>query len=385
MPQTPQRVFLFLILHKNEKGCVIMKKARLLLLTFLLVGTSIISAAAQAQVPSQISDTARHYPVTLTPNWTEMKRTDRVDACQLSNDAIENMSTEELLQTVLAYPFMIDLYAFDTYRAGFEHVYREFPALATLTKRADFGAVLIDFYRNIPVENAYSVSANANYQNIRSLSIIEILIAQEEVTGGLDEAEVNLLIQISEEKNLERKRNLEVNCGNLTTFHNALQENPDSTIARAVATVTTPKGTKVEVENQSSIVDWSAAEKSSLNSQCLAAYPTATKVRDATKKYNCHSYAWYSTSASNYYWMSDPSPYTTDGSYQKTSSSSNGNKVYWQEEIYGTFYPEHSGILADNLKNNPYISCNSKWGQLGLYNHPLDDCPYSSTWSYWTR
>lgn len=93
-----------------------MKKARLLLLTFLLVGTSIISAAAQAQVPSQISDTARHYPVTLTPNWTEMKRTDRVDACQLSNDAIENMSTEELLQTVLAYPFMIDLYAFDTYR-----------------------------------------------------------------------------------------------------------------------------------------------------------------------------------------------------------------------------------------------------------------------------
>ena len=55
----------------------------------------------------------------------------------------------------------------------------------------------------------------------------EILIAQEEVTGGLDEAEVNLLIQISEEKNLERKRNLEVNCGNLTTFHNALQENPD--------------------------------------------------------------------------------------------------------------------------------------------------------------
>ena len=81
----------------------------------------------------------------------------------------------------------------------------EFPALAKLTKRADFGAVLIDFYRNIPVENAYSVSANANYQNIRSLSIIEILIAQEEVTGGLDEAEVNLLIQISEEKEPRKK------------------------------------------------------------------------------------------------------------------------------------------------------------------------------------
>lgn len=362
-----------------------MKKARLLLLIFLLVGISIISAAAQVQVPLQISDTALYYPVTLTPNWTEMKRTDRVDACQLSKDSMAKMSTEELLQTVLAYPFMIDLYAFNTYRAGFEHVYQEFPALAELTKRTDFGAVLIDFYRNTPVEDGYSMSEHENYQNRKSPSIIEILIAQEEVTGGLDETEINLLIQIFEEKNLERKASLEVNCGNLTTFYNALQENPDSAIARAAATVTTPKGSKVEVENQSSIIDWSAAEKSSLNSQCLTAYPTATKVRDATKKYNCHSYAWYSTSASNYYWMPDPRPYTTDGSYQETSSSRNGNKVYWQEEIYGTFYPEHSGILADNLKSSPYISCNSKWGQLGLYNHPLGDCPYSGTWSYWTR
>ena len=95
---------------------------------------------------------------------------------------------------------MIDLYAFDTYRAGFEHVYREFPALAELAKRTDFGPVLIDFYRNIPVECASDVSGNTNYQNIRPLSIIEILIAQEEMTGGLDEAEINSLIQIAEEK-----------------------------------------------------------------------------------------------------------------------------------------------------------------------------------------
>ena len=177
-----------------------MKKARLVLLVFLLVGTTIISATAQMQVPSQISDAAQHNPVTLTPNWTEMTRSDRVDACQIPNDAIANMSTEELLQAVLAYPFMIDLYAFDTYRAGFEHVYREFPALAELAKRTDFGPVLIDFYRNIPVECASDVSGNTNYQNIRPLSIIEILIAQEEMTGGLDEAEINSLIQIAEEK-----------------------------------------------------------------------------------------------------------------------------------------------------------------------------------------
>ncbi len=211
-----------------------MKKARLVLLVFLLVGTSIISATAQMQVPSQISDTAQHDPVTFTPTWTEMTRSDRVDACQIPKDAIANMSTEELLQAVLAYPFMIDLYAFDTYRDGFEHVYREFPALAELAKRTDFGLVLIDFYHNIPVERTSDVSGNTNYENIRALSIIEILIAQEEMTGGLDEAEINSLIQIAEEKNLERRHTLEVTCGNLTTFYDALRGNPHSTTARAV-------------------------------------------------------------------------------------------------------------------------------------------------------
>jgi hypothetical protein len=75
----------------------------------------------------------------------------------------------------------------------------------------------------------------------------------------------------------------------------------------------------------------------------------------------------------------------TDGSYWEMSSLSIGNKIYWREEIYGTFYPEYSGILAEDLKNSPYVSCNAKWGQLGVYNHPLNDCPYSGTRSYWTR
>lgn len=205
-----------------------MKKVRLLLLIFLLVGISIISAAAQVQVPPQISDTAQHYPITSTPNWVEMDRTDRVAACQLSKESTAKMSTEELLQAVLSYPFIIDLYAFDTDRAGFEHVYREFPALAELTRRADFGIVLTDFYRSIPAEHAYTVSGDANCQNAIFLSTIKILIAQDEVTSRLDEATIHLLSQIAEEKNPERTHPLDTSCKALTTCGDVLGSNSAS-------------------------------------------------------------------------------------------------------------------------------------------------------------
>ncbi|NCE63148.1 hypothetical protein D1159_00785 [Pseudoflavonifractor sp. 524-17] len=40
----------------------------------------------------------------------------------------------------------------------------------------------------------------------------------------------------------------------------------------------------------------------------------------ATPSYNCHSYAWYSQSISNNYWINDPKPYMNDGSYSKYAS-----------------------------------------------------------------
>lgn len=361
-----------------------MKKILSLVLSLLLLGSFSIPAMALEQSSEPTFDTALYYPIVDTEEWVEMERDERVNACQIPDESLSEMPTDDLLQTVLEYPFMIDLYAFDTYADGFEHVYSEFPALEELAEREDFGAVLVDFYQSTPVANRANARNSLDYESIKNLSLIEILLAQPEMTYNLEETEIDSLISIAEEKYLEKSDTMTVNGGNLTTFYEALDENPDSVIARATnSTVSTPNGSSVTVYNCSTIVDWTASEKASLNAQYDAAYPMATRLRDPSKKYNCHSYAWYSTSASNYYWMENPSPYMTDGSYASTTSSSTGNKVYWQDSILAG--PIHSGILALNSGGSPFISCNSKWGQLGLYNHTLNDCPYSGTRSYWTR
>lgn len=70
----------------------------------------------------------------------------------------------------------------------------------------------------------------------------------------------------------------------------------------------------------------------------------------------------------------------TDGSYKKTTGTiKSGNKVYW---VNGS----HSGIISyvgtSGIGN---VKAKSKWGQLGVYNHYLDDCPYTGSVSTWTR
>lgn len=322
-----------------------------------------------------------YYPIVATSNWSEMGRADRVAGCQLSPSYASSLSTDKLLNAVLEYPFMIDLYAFNSYEEGFQHVSEEFPLLKTLAARNDFGEVLINTYQNATVP----VSENDNQlsDNILTLSLLEILSAQPEMTNHLNNEELASLLELVDEKYLEKRNHGDIIRGGLDTFYDAIGENPDSAIAvMANATVRTPKGTSVTVINNSSITDWSASEKTALNSQYEKAYPDAYRLRDPSKKYNCHSYAWYSTSSSNYYWMNNPLAYMTDGSYAKASAEKSGNKVTWKSSTGEII---HSGIFAIYQGGGPYKACTSKWGQLGLYNHKLADCPYSGTLTQWSR
>ncbi len=140
-------------------------------------------------------------------------------------------------------------------------------------------------------------------------------------------------------------------------------------------TVKTPKGSSVSVfERQEA----TSNEIASMNSYMYSRYPKATRLRSATYKYNCHSYAWYSTSSSNIWWMDNPGRYMSDGSYTKQSSAASGQKIYYP--MPGN---QHSGIITS--VNGSSIMLNSKWGAYGLYNHSVIYCPYFSMYqnTYW--
>lgn len=132
------------------------------------------------------------------------------------------------------------------------------------------------------------------------------------------------------------------------------------------STVYTPNSTAVTVI----VRTWelSSSEISSLNSLATSEHPNATLLRSSTRKYNCHSYAWYSQSSSNYRWMNDPSSYWEDDSYQGYCAS----PPYINSKVY---YPcgDHSAIVYSSTLFN------SKWGPGPLMRHTPSDCPYTSS------
>ena len=109
-------------------------------------------------------------------------------------------------------------------------------------------------------------------------------------------------------------------------------------------------------------------------------YPNATVVSSINPKYNCHSYAWYSTSTSNSWWIEDPTPYLTDGSYNKKSGAAVGYKAAWPGVSPFPSIPSHSAIVYTMGGSIKYIS---KWGFNGVFIHSASDCPYSGTITYW--
>lgn len=225
------------------------------------------------------------YSITTTSEWKDMSRPERVAACQLSKDEIEKLSTRELLQYCLDYPFMIDIYAYSSYKSGFKHVTEELAFISDLVNRDDYGRVLVDTYSAMPIVTKNSLEDAQVSYDVCKLNLLEILIAQPEMTETMSEREVTELASVVEQKFREKSESLDIYSGSCASFADALNENPDTAIALAVsASVKTPRGSTVSVINCSGDADYTSAQKKALKADTLRAYPTATCLRDATKK-----------------------------------------------------------------------------------------------------
>ncbi len=107
-------------------------------------------------------------------------------------------------------------------------------------------------------------------------------------------------------------------------------------------------------------------------------------ISSATSNSNCHSYAYYSTSSTNKYWIDDPTPYLNDGSYkQYTGSLANlpkGVVASYSITVHSAKVEPVNG--ANTLSS---LAAISKWGEGPVMSHTLSDSPYSNQIKLWYR
>lgn len=116
----------------------------LLLIACLFVAT--IGETENAD-PQYTIDTPYEYPILPdTQEWIDLENVVALrEACQIPEKILHNMTTDALFQTVINYPFMVEMYAFDTIQIGYETVRRRFNGLRELENRTDCIDVMMSY------------------------------------------------------------------------------------------------------------------------------------------------------------------------------------------------------------------------------------------------
>ena len=139
--------------------------------------------------------------------WAELNHGERVWACQIPDDILKDMTTEDLVTAVLDYPCFSDMFFYDSYQSGFEVLSNHFNGLQELLKREDAGQYLIDTYKNVNLMELMSISDE--YEKFKySLGVLylETILAQPEIIETLSNEELAELEGLTEE-------NYEFPCG----------------------------------------------------------------------------------------------------------------------------------------------------------------------------
>ncbi len=144
-----------------------------------------------------VANNGYDYPIKPgTKEWKSIEiRADRVDACQIPKDILEKLSTDELLETCLNYPFIIDVFAYNDIQAGFLKLLSEFNGLQELINRQDFSLVVFKEYASMNPEDIVELKTeNAQSAFLFRLIYLEVLLAQDVVVNKTSEQDARNLL-----------------------------------------------------------------------------------------------------------------------------------------------------------------------------------------------
>ncbi|MDO4764406.1 MAG: hypothetical protein Q4A00_08525 [Flavobacteriaceae bacterium] len=306
----------------------------------------------------------------LTPKsieWSKYNAYELQEKLNISRDKVTSLNTNDLLELVLKYPFIGDVYAFNTVEDGIETIRKRFEPLDELLQRGDISEVI--YHRYLDEKDIGTIKKeimDGNYENSLKINFLEFLLEKQEVYSQLNDSQINEIVK----KAIDIESELDIDS-KFRQQDSVFKDDFDKEISAKSWGVYTPKGSYVEVYIKGE--ELSEYSKNQINYYFDTTYPKATRLRGATTNYNCHSYAWYSTSSSNKYWMDDPSPYKTDGSYRNVGflPTSPGQKLYYP--VLGG----HTAIVNKTSSSIWGVNMTSKWGKAGLYKHTYGNDPYS--------
>lgn len=380
-----------------------------------------VSAADKISAYQEKTDwcVAGEYPVTPeNPEWESMSYTECLEACEMPEELLHDCSTEELSEYVLEYPFLCDIIIFDTAEQAIEHLSYTSNICREFFSREDSEKVMLEKYEFLNVD--YKLLTDNSSENPLSESgYAKELFLQTFFAYNLQSLDLNdteSLKQILNDKYAAKKGICEDFLSSML-FYQLVQESldyiPSNVVAENISdmfepaavysgatgfvssnknvtfdnNVTYTMGTYMKYDRAPVCFRYSSgyytdteltAEDNSLSN----VHKSWTRISPATRKYNCHSYAWITTDNSNRYWLNNPDYYANSKYFDcagKNCSANAGDKIiirrnYTINDGYsGSTSAWHSLIVTSHGAGVTSILTESKLGEYGVYRAPLYD------------
>ena len=324
--------------------------------------------------PSEQS-ASNNYWKTLEPiNWGELKSLNaRFEFFNLLESQVKEMSTLELSQLVATYPLNCLVLAYNDPLIAIKLICENSNIHKELVKREDAASTLVNHFI------CHDCSAK-EFLPITEYDFIDELFLEHFFLSGLIDisSEKELMLTAVSNKKALYQADPSMNSSLTLSQLDRLEEYlhiPDNSLSfnsRSESTIYTPTFQSLIGLVFSELTQYQINYTNTCAQLC---FPNAVFISNSSRKYNCHSYAWYNTSQYNTIWLNATdsisqqfqlSKYWTPNCVYSSCNKENAEKVY-----YSVF--DHSAIV---LGPDTVIS---KWGQGPLMKHTYEDCPYDTT------
>lgn len=287
--------------------------------------------------------------------WDDYTVLEKVDMLRIPSEKLDRMTDEALVKAIAEYPYLIDIYLYGSSVAdGIEVARSYFSALDELLSRNTASESLTKY--GLTIANSYYASYNRSSAERDSHDLFvgsALLDIYEYVNDGVSAMYMDGTV--------------------VNGSYIALDDVSRSTGSQVVLWVMPETHTE--------------AEHDAADQEILDTYAVTLLFRGSCR-YNCHSYAWYSQSANNPYWIEDPTPYMNGGAYVRkynggigtpsSSTSVRAGDIIFYGDVNGSQGTWHSAIYISQTNSGmPLASqrCVSKWGARGVFEHSIGNVP----------
>jgi hypothetical protein len=140
-----------------------------------------------------------------TTEWKHLKTSqEMIDACQIPDDIIKDMSTNDLVNLCITYPLLGDMLFASNLQVGFDHLSKIFNGLQELTQREDAGIEMLKAYTAFSLDD-FNNGIMSGVTNPFLDMCLDILMAQPVFLESLNKDQQVELLRVSLIRLDERK------------------------------------------------------------------------------------------------------------------------------------------------------------------------------------